>query len=371
VNTGTRVGPTRSPCPSDGDGVVPGGSIRSACAVGAAGALALAVLGALVRHEPTPRGDDLIYEKIAQHPFGVHTFPFGYRVGLPLIVHVLPFEYTISFVALAWLAAGGAAAFAYLLLRYLGSARAVAATLAILMCVSPPFLLVVIRQGRNTDIATVMFLMAGSYFMVRRSYWWLGVTVLVGTPVREAVLFLLPFAYAYWAERPFDLPAAKRTLAVGAPAVAVYLGLRLGVHTVGETRVPGYGGSIIGDRLMMIRKGLRQSSQEARRLFTIYGPLWLVSPVALREMRFARRGLVLVALSVVSMTFAADWGRMILLSAPVFYSAAGYVLTRKRRWRGPVFVGLGALAVAYAVYMAVHGVDSGITNAAPPPYPVR
>ena len=228
-----------------------------------------------------------------------------------------------------------------------------------------------IRQGRNTDIATVMFLMAGSYFIVRRSYWSLAVTVLVGTPVREAVLFLLPFAYTYWAERPFDIPAAKRTFAVGAPAVAAYLGLRLGVHTVGEARVPGYGGSLIGDRLTMLRKGLRQSSQEARRLFTIYGPLWLVSPMALRDMRFARRGLVLVALSVASMTFASDWGRMLLLSAPVFYAAAGFVLSQKRRWRGPVFVGLGVLAVAYAIYMSVHGVESGIITAAPPPYPVR
>ena len=137
AKTNTRVGPTRSPCLSDGDGVIRVGSLRSACTVGAAGALALAVLGALVRHEPSPRGDDLIYEKIAQHPFGVHTFPFGYRVGLPLIVHVLPFQHTVSFVALAWLAAGGAAAFAYLLMRQLGTTHTVAATLAILMCVSP------------------------------------------------------------------------------------------------------------------------------------------------------------------------------------------------------------------------------------------
>ena len=61
---------------------------------------------------------------------------------------------------LAWLAAGGAAAFAYLLMVELGAQRRLAATLALLMSVSPPFLIVAIRHGRNTDIATVFFMMA-------------------------------------------------------------------------------------------------------------------------------------------------------------------------------------------------------------------
>ncbi len=342
-----------------------------AITVGVTGASCLAILGLLVRHERVPRGDDLIYDRMAVHPFAVHTFPFGYRIGLPLLVNVLPVGRTAGFLLLAWLAAGGAAAFAYLLMRQLRINRGVAVMLALLMCVSPPFLVVVIRQGRNTDIATVCFMMAATYFVVRRAYWPLVITLLIGTLFREAVLFVVPLAYAQWAARPVDWSAAARTLAVGASAIGAYLALRFGVTTVGEAQVPGYGGGLIGERLTIIRDGFKTPLQEVRRMFTVYGPLWLVTPIALRGMPFARRGLVLVALCILAMTFALDWGRMLLLGAPVFYPAAGYALDEKPRWRLPVFVLLGALALVYAAYMQVSGVRTGIIDNGPPPYPVR
>jgi hypothetical protein len=344
---------------------------REAGLVGLAGAVALALLSAPIRKEPTPRGDDLIYEDIARHPFGVHTFPFGFRLGLPLLVNWLPFGHTFSFTALALLAAGAAAAFAYLLMCRLGSDRRVAAALALLMSISPPFLIVMLRHGRNPDIATVFLLMAASYFAVRRERWRLALTLALGVVVREAVLFVIPFAYALWAMRPLDRRAALDTIAVAAPAVAVYAAIRLGIRTVGETQVPGYAGSLVGERFTVIKQGLQTAFQQARRMFTVYGPLWLVAPLALRDMRYARRGLVLVALSVVAMSFALDWGRMILLAAPVFYPAAAHVLSRRPSWRAPVFGAFVVLAIGYALYMDVSGVKSGIIDNGPPPYPVQ
>jgi hypothetical protein len=243
--------------------------------------------------------------------------------------------------------------------------------LAFLMCVSPPFLLVMIRAGRNTDIATVFFMLAATYFAVRRAHWPLMLTLLLGVAVREAVLFVIPLAYALWAVRPLDRRALLETAAVGLPAVAAYATIRLGLDTVGEAQVPGYGGSAIGERFTVIGDGLRTAGREARRMFTVYGPLWLVAPLALRKMRFARRGLVLVALSLVAMTFALDWGRMILLAAPVFYPASAFVLERHPRWRAPVFAALLALALGYAVYMDHSGVQTGIIDNGSPPYPVR
>jgi hypothetical protein len=342
-----------------------------AAAVGFTGALALALLSALVRKEPTPRGDDLIYESIARHPFDVHTFPFGFRFGLPLVVHLLPFDHTTSFTVLAWIAAGGAAAFAYLLMREVNARRPLAASLAVAMCVSPPFLLVALRNGRNTDIATVFFMMAATYLVLRRRRWQLAIVLLLGVTVREAVIFVVPLAYALWASRPLDRRAAVTALAVATPAIAAYAAIRLGIHTVGQSRVPGYGGSLVGERFTVIKLGLQSPLTTARRLFSIYGPLWLIAPLALRDMKFARRGLALVALSVLAMTFALDWGRMILLAAPVFYPAAAHVLERHRSWWTPTLAALLALAIGYAVYMDRSGVRTGIIENPPPPYPVR
>jgi len=344
---------------------------RVAVSVGCAGALALGLLSALIRKEPTPRGDDLIYEDIARAPFGVHTYPFGFRLGLPLLVHILPFDHTTSFSALALVSAGGAAGFAFLLMRQVRARRWLAVVLAVLMCVSPPFVVVALRHGRNTDIATVFFMMAATYYAVRRQHWHLALTLLLGALVREAVLFIAPLAYALWAERPVDRHAALWALAVATPAIAVYGAVRLGVHTVGRAQVPGYGGSIIDERFTVMRIGLQSPFREARRLFTVYGPLWLVAPLAVRDLPLARRGLVLVALSLLAMTFATDWGRMILLASPVFYAASAHVLEQHRGWRLPVLAGFLALAVVYAVYMDHSGLRTGIIGNPPPPYPVR
>jgi hypothetical protein len=336
-----------------------------------AAAAALSLLTVVMPKEGPPHGDDLIYEDIARDPFGLHTFPFGFRFGLPLLVHILPFAHGTGFILLGVLCAGGAAGFGYLLMRELGGGRALAGTLAVLMCISPPFLVVMLRHGRNTDIATVFLMLAATYFAVRRSYWQLALTLLLGVAVREAVLFIGPLAYALWATRLLDRTAALRALCVTAPALAAYLAIRLGIKTIGESQVPGYGGSILGERLTVIELGLRTPFQEARRLLSIYGPLWLLAPLALAGMGFARRGLVLVALCALAMTFALDWGRMIFLAAPVFYPASVYVLEHRPRLQRPVIAAFVLLVAVYALYMAHSGVRTGILETGPPPYPVR
>jgi hypothetical protein len=206
---------------------------------------------------------------------------------------------------------------------------------------------------------------------VRREKRWLAVTLLLGAVTREAVLFVVPLTYALWATRPLDRRAAGATLAAALPALVAYAVIRLGIHTVGEAQVPGYNGSLLGERVTVVKDGLASAFQELRRMFTIYGPLWLVAPLALRDMPFARRGLVLVALSAAAMTFALDWGRMILLAAPVFYPAGAHVLGKRPRWQVPVMLGMLVLALAYAVYMHVSGVQTGIVENPAPPYPVQ
>jgi hypothetical protein len=344
--------------------------VQALC-VGLTGGIALALLSALSRREPFPRGDDEIYERMAQHPLGTHTFPFAYRIGLPWLVHVLPFDHTTSFELLCWLAAGGAAGFAFALMRRLDASAAVAAPLALALAVSPPLLIVALRDGRNTDAVTMLFLMAATLLVVQRRPRALAATLLVGTLFREAVLFVIPLAYVLWATRVWDRNAAVRALAVGAPAVAAYVALRLAVPTVGRASVPGYGGSPVGERGHVVRLGLESATTELRRMLAVFGPLWLLAPLALPASRFARRGLVLVACSLVSMTFALDWGRMIFLSAPVFYPAGAFTLTRHPRWRIPTWTAFAALILGYAIYMDRSGVLHGIVDNPPPPYPVR
>ena len=344
---------------------------HGAVAVGALAFVAIVILDALVRDEPTPRGDDLIYERMAQDPFATHTFPFAYRVLVPTIVHVLPFGHTFSFSLLAWLATGVSAGFLYVLAQRVGAPPALALGLALCLALSPPLLIVSLRQGRNVDAATVAVMVAAVLFIIDERPRALAVTLAIGALTRESAMFLVPLAYAVWAERLVDAEALKRVAIVSAPAIAIYVALRLAIPTVGREQVVGYGGSLLGGRFDVLHDGLNQIATELRRMFTVYGPLWLIAPLALRDMRLAQRGLVLVALCVVSMTFALDWGRIILLAAPIFYAASAFVLRDKRRLSIATLAAFAVLIVAYAGYMQHSGVRTGIIETGPPPYPVR
>jgi hypothetical protein len=344
---------------------------HDALLVALAGLVLAAVADALIRDEHRPVGDDVVYTRMADDPLGTHTFPFAYRIAVPWIVHVLPFGHTFSFNALALLCAAASGGVAYALMRRFGAPAWLAAGLALGLVVSPPLLVVFLREGRNSDAASVLVMLVGALFVADRRPVALGVTLLLGAFVRESTLFLVPFAYAYWAARPWDPAVLRRVAAAAAPGVAAYVALRLAVPTVGRAQVPGYGAGAIAGRWDNVKAGVRSWKIEGRRLLSAFGPLWVCLPWGIAGLRFARAGLTILALCAVSATFALDWGRIFFLAAPVIYVAAAWV-ARDRRWLGVVLVaGLAALDVGYAIHMQVSGVVHGIEGAGPPPYPLR
>ena len=344
---------------------------RAAVAVGLAALAAQLLLDALVRDQPVPIGDELIYERMAQAPGDPHTFPFAYRVLPPWIVHVLPFGHTFSFSVLAWLAAAGAAACLFALLERLGIERRMSVPLAIALAVSPMLLVANLRQGRNPDPISVLVLCAGALCIVTRSPRALAAVILAGVFNRESALFLVPWAYAVWAQRLVDREALVRVALVALPGVVAYLVLRLAIPTVGSEQVIGYGGGFLEGRWEVVEQNLRDPLQIGRRVVLAFGPLWLVAAVALRDHDFARRGLVLLGCCVVAMTFTLDWGRAALMAAPAVYAAAALALRDRPRWVVPTLAAWYGLIAAYAVYMQVHGVEHGLIDAGPPSYPLR
>ena len=343
---------------------------RLALAIGVGGTLALVALDACVRDAPTPRGDDEIYARMADDPTAPHTFVFAYRIAVPWLVHVLPFDHDFSFSAVAWLCSGAAGAVLFLLLERLEIARRVSVPLAFVLVLSPPLLVASLRQGYNPDPFTVLVMVTGALFIVERRPVPLAVTMLLGALNRESALFLAPLAYAVWAQRPLDRGALGRVLAVAAPAVAAFCALRFAIPTVGREQVPGYGASLIGGRIDVLTEGLRSFFVEARRLALIYGPLWLLAPLALRDFSFARRGLVLAPLCLLGMTFALDWGRVAFVAAPVVYAAAAWTLHHRPRLLAPTLAVCFVMIVGYAAYMQFAGTQN-IIDAGLPRYPVR
>jgi hypothetical protein len=324
----------------------------------------VALVDAVIRHESRLTGDEPYYERMASHPGGPHTFPYAYRIAVPWLVHALPFSHAASFTLLAWLAIAASAGALYALLMEFDIDPRLALGLTVGFALSPTFLVVLVRHGRDIDPASVLVLILGCLFIVRRQRVALAITILLGVTVRESSLFLIPLAYAVWAERVFDRDALRDTLLTGVLPVVTYVVLRTSIDALGSRLQPGYSGPFLTARWDMVRGGLsrRAAPIELRRLAYAFGPLWLVAPFALRDMRFARRGLVLVALCLASMTFAFDWGRIIFLAAPVFYVAAAHVLRHRRRLAVATVVTLLALDVGYGIYLQAYGVKHGLDS---------
>ena len=134
--------------------------------VGAAALVALLLLDAYVRDSPTPQGDELIYHLMAREPFDPHTFPFAYRFGVPLLVHVLPFSHEHSFSALAWLFTAGCGTLAYVLMRRFEIGRLLAGGIAFGFALCPTLFVVSLRQGANVDPESVFVMLAGALAIV-------------------------------------------------------------------------------------------------------------------------------------------------------------------------------------------------------------
>jgi hypothetical protein len=120
----------------------------------------------------------------------------------------------------------------------------------------------------------------------------------------------------------------------------------------------------------MLERGFEHVDVQARRIASVYGPLLLLAPLAVRRFWFARRGLVLIGLCLVAMTFALDWGRIAFCAAPVVYGAGAWTLQRRPRLLVPTLAACALMIAGYATYMQLGGTDN-ISTTSRPPYPIR
>jgi hypothetical protein len=336
------------------------------------GFLCLAAAGvadALLRHEQGTSGDEPFYARMAAHPGAPHSFPYAYRIVIPWLVHALPFPQVVSFQLQALVLIAVSGAVLYLLMREFDTPAWLAAALAVGFAISPTLLVVLLRHGRSIDPATILVMIAGCLFIVRRQRAALTATLLIGVAVKETSLFLIPFAYAVWAQRLVDRDALRDVALVATAPVAGYIALRASISGVGSQYTPEFKGSFLHVRLDVLRQAF--SGTQPRRLAYTYGPLWVVAPLALFSVSFARRGLVLVAVCLLAMTVSYDSPRIIFLAAPVFYVAAAIAVQHRRRLALATVITLLAVDLGYAGYMQVHGVQHGLDTNGASPIPYR
>lgn len=227
------------------------------------GLLCLMVAGladAVLRHERGITGDEPFYVRMATHPGGPHSFPYACRIVVPWLVHVLPFSQVVSFQLLALLGIAASGAALYALMRDFEVSARLAGGLAVGFAVSPNLLVVLLRHGRSIDPATTLVMVLGCLFIVRRQKLALALTILIGVAVKETSLFLIPFAYAVWAQRLVDREALRDVALIAAGPIATYIVLRTSISAIGSQYIPGYTGSFLKTRIDVFRQVLPRLS---------------------------------------------------------------------------------------------------------------
>ena len=190
--------------------------------------VSLVPLAALPRTvDDAPGLDAHIYIAMSEAPSVFTMPPFGYRIGVPLLVHWLPLSTEAAFFFVTSASLLACFVLAYLFLRELGFEHGMSLLGASFVAAAPE----VSRYLQNyflVDPAALAFVTAFLLGVERK--WSLGrlaLLLLLGCLVKENVLIVTTVLYLTRSERRlFDRRAAAQTLLVAAPALAAMLLLR-------------------------------------------------------------------------------------------------------------------------------------------------
>ncbi|MCC6420095.1 MAG: hypothetical protein IT429_17815 [Gemmataceae bacterium] len=177
-----------------------------------------------------PGWDRHLYRAMAEgNPFTFGLAPFHRRVLVPLLAKATPGDLQDGFMAVTLLASWAAGTSVSLLARH-ASRRVTLQLAGLLLFFSLGWgLKFAVGDFWIPDATVLAFTAAALLSAIQRRPVTFAVTAAVGVFAKESLLFVLPLYYTLNAAHLVDRQAALRALAVGAPAVAVYLLLQVAI----------------------------------------------------------------------------------------------------------------------------------------------
>ena len=185
--------------------------------------VSLVPLRALPRNaDEAPGLDAHIYLAMAESPSVFTMPPFGYRLGVPLVAHLLPVSIEVAFFVITCTSLLACFVLAYLLFRTFGFGHGLS-LLGMSFVAAAPEVSRYLGNYFLVDPAAVAF--ATALLLGIERGWPLGrlaFLLLIGSLIKESVLFVLPVLYVKLAEeRWIDRRAARMTILVASPALVV------------------------------------------------------------------------------------------------------------------------------------------------------
>jgi len=233
--------------------------------------------------------------------------PHRYRILVPLLARLMPFELETNFLLLSAFAVGCSSVLLFIYLRRLGCSK-IAAAVGVLFFLQLRSVVACFTHPIETDswgwlatIAALVLLQRGKVF----SFIW---TVTVGVLARESVLFVLGvFCLQEWRN-------PVRCLAVTVLPLVVFLGIRAVIP--GPEFWQYYLAEI--PRLWQRRVSPEWWHVMPFNIYNAFGPLWILACMRLRAQReFLKKHSLFIALVMAQLVVASDEMRLLTLLFPV------------------------------------------------------
>ncbi|NIM18830.1 MAG: hypothetical protein GTO64_01060 [Candidatus Latescibacteria bacterium] len=176
-------------------------------------------------------GDHLEYIDMARSPAEAHSPPYCYRLLVPAIARLLPFDLAVSFYMLTLLFITGAGILLYYLLGEMGE-NGFYSLIGVCLFYSLNWgVKFAVFDFWLTDPALYFFSVLYLLLLIKGKGTGASLSLCFAVLSKEAALFLIPLAYTLKARRFFDTRALLRMFAIGAAPVALFLVLRFAVHS--------------------------------------------------------------------------------------------------------------------------------------------
>ena len=190
-------------------------------------AVTLLPLPGVVGADEAPGLDAHVYLAMAEAPTVFTMSPYAYRLGVPLLAHLLPFSLELSFFLLTCIGLLATLILGYVLFRQLGYGHGLA-LLGLSFVAAAPEVTVYLSNHFLVD-PLALALMIALFIAIERevSAGPTALLLLVASLFKETAFFVIPVLYLRLAgPRLVDRRAAARVLLISSPAVIAALTLR-------------------------------------------------------------------------------------------------------------------------------------------------
>ncbi|MHC1784245.1 MAG: hypothetical protein AB9891_16080 [Anaerolineaceae bacterium] len=286
------------------------------------------------------------YIYMAQNQFSFYIAPFCWRVGLPLLAGILPFDLQTNFLSLTYLSVvfSGVVLF-YLLHRvkfsYFFSLVGILLYFAAGWIVRMPLINFWVPNG-----AIFLVILCCLFLIANKNDLWFMVLVAIGVCFKESALFVAPLYYTFNCRKWVDWRTALRTILLTLPAICVLLLIRF-VLLPAQNDNPAYVNS-----LPFILTQVQDGSMQYNYIFLLktvaLRRFQNITPYELADITFYQFGALLMILPFFAIRrnlkwLAKFWPFILLVYAQLFFAVSK--------------IGLLYLALPVLIIMAVTGLE--------------